>query len=158
MKNALIIFLLGSTCFYGFKYFSSSRIEDKVTESKNTIKMEREKKEENKINSASRVQVQNIPGAPIAQIKDKMAPQALKQIEQFENMGFDVRYRDNKDGTMALIVENKEKTYTMENLYKPEQWEGMESAILTEVNNKAKKTELSDEEQSIVEKWRHDIE
>ena len=46
----------------------------------------------------------------------------------------------------------------MENLYKPEQWEGMESAILTEVNNKAKKTELSDEEQSIVEKWRHDIE
>lgn len=119
--------------------------------------MEREKKEENKINSASRVQVQNIPGAPIAQIKDKMAPQALKQIEQFENMGFDVRYRDNKDGTMALIVENKEKTYTMENLYKPEQWEGMESAILTEVNNKAKKTELSDEEQSIVEKWRHDI-
>lgn len=158
MKKGLLLFILLGVVSASYQYWGHSNIEDKIVEAKNTIKNDIATEERSRSIASEKNAIKKLPGSSIVSLKSKMSKEALNEVERLEKMGFELKYRDNNNGTMAIVIENKEAVYKLDNLYTPEQWEKVEAPLLSEVNKNAKKTDLTDEEISIVDKWKQSME
>lgn len=155
MKNAVIGLLSLTTIFFGYHYFKGNQhAEVSQVDSSSTGRFTKDdmpamKKEGDHVVIEAKEALK-----PVEEFKAKMSPEALKQVEAFEKLGMKVKFKDNNDGTMAIVIENNEKTVKVDKIYKSEQWDKLENALLAQVNSKSQKTDLSDEEQKILDDWK----
>lgn len=158
MKKGFIVLAVIALGIGAYHYSGHSSMEEKIVEAKKSIKKDMVNEKISRSIASEKNVMKKLPGSPVVNLKSKMSKDALNEVERLEKMGFEVKYRDNNDGTMAIIIENKETVYKMDNLYTPEEWEKLEVPLLSEVNKNSKKTELTDEELSIVDKWKESME
>lgn len=157
IKNTAIVLLLVTTTFFGYHFFSKEEKQDEIADKVNELVSQKEKRETGSLIKSETAQLVKNGEAhfrPVEELKPNMSEEARQQVSQLENIGLDVKFKDNKDGTMAVQIAHKDRVVKIDQLEKTEQWENREEAILAAVNKNAEKTELSNREREIVEQWK----